>query len=42
MTDTFIREIPIDKLTDKIVTDYETRGFKLVYKEDSVEVWATE
>ncbi len=37
---TFIREIPIEKLTDAMVTDYEVRGFELVYKEDSVEVWA--
>lgn len=42
MTDTFIREIPIEKITDKVVEDYERRGLKLVYKEESVEVWAVD
>ncbi len=37
---TFIREVPVDKLTDKMIKDYEDRGFELVYKDDSVEVWA--
>ncbi len=40
MSRTFIREIPIEKLTDAIIKDYEARGFEIVYKEDSVEIWA--
>lgn len=40
MSRTFIREIPADKLTQEIIDDYIKRGFELVYKEDSVEVWA--
>ena len=39
MTDTFIREVPADKITDKMIQDYEARGFKIVYKDDSVEIW---
>lgn len=38
---TFIREIPSEKLTDAMIADYEARGFELVYKQDSVEVWAS-
>lgn len=37
---TFIREISADRLTDKMVKEYEERGFILKYKDDSVEVWA--
>lgn len=37
---TFIREVAADKLTDKMVKDYEDRGFILKYTDDSVEVWA--
>lgn len=40
MPDTFIREIPFERMTDKIAQDYEQRGFKLKYTDDSVEVWA--
>jgi hypothetical protein len=39
MTDTFIREIPWEKFTDALMADYEKRGFRLVYTDDSVEVW---
>jgi hypothetical protein len=39
-TPTFIREIPADKLTDKMIRDYEDREFVLKYLDDSVEVWA--
>lgn len=35
----FIREIPLERLTDKIVKDLEDQGFTLEYKIDSVEVW---
>lgn len=35
----FIREIPVDKITDKSINDLEQFGFTLVWKEDSVEVW---
>jgi hypothetical protein len=37
---TFIREIGIDRITDKLIEDYESRGFKVIFKEDSVEIWA--
>ncbi len=36
---TFIREIPADRITDAVLADYEKRGFILVWKEDSVEIW---
>lgn len=36
----FIREIPSSKIVDKLVNDLEQFGFTLVWKEDSVEVWA--
>ena len=36
----FIREIPAEKITDEQIKYYEERGFKLVWKEDSVEIWA--
>ncbi len=42
MTDTgetFIREISLEKITDKLIKDYEDKGFILKWKEDSVEVW---
>lgn len=40
MSRTFIREISIEKLTQEMVDDYTNRGFEIVYKDDSVEVWA--
>ena len=36
----FIREIPADKISDKVILGLEQFGFTLVWKEDSVEVWA--
>lgn len=36
----FIREIPESKITQKIVDDLSQFGFTLVFKEDSIEVWA--
>ena len=41
MARTFIREIPINKLTDEILNDYIKRGFEIVWKEESIEVWAS-
>jgi len=35
----FIREIPMEKITNEVMA-LEQFGFTLVYKEDSVEVWA--
>lgn len=40
MSRTFIREVPIERITDAMVKDYEARGFEIVWKEDSIEVWA--
>jgi len=37
---TFIREIPIDKVTDKIYLELHNFGFVLVWREESIEVWA--
>lgn len=36
----FVREIPMEKINDKNINDLEQFGFTLVWKEDSVEVWA--
>lgn len=36
---TFIREIPTERITDAIIKDYEARGFTIIWKEDSVEIW---
>lgn len=35
----FLREIPIEKLTDQVMATYEHGQFVLKWKEDSVEVW---
>lgn len=35
----FIREIPIGKLTDNIYNDYETRGYIIIWKDESIEIW---
>ena len=40
MTKTFVREIPIDKLTDKELAYFEKQGYTIEWKEESVEVWA--
>ena len=40
MARTFIREIPIDRLTDAILNDYIARGFEIVWTDNSIEVWA--
>jgi hypothetical protein len=37
---TFIREIPIDKVTDKVYIELSNFGFVLVWREESIEVWA--
>lgn len=36
----FIREIPEQKIVDKVIQDLEQFGFTLVWKRDSVEVYA--
>lgn len=36
----FIREIPANGLTDGLIKELEQFGYTLVYKEDSLEVWA--
>lgn len=40
MSKTFIREIPIDKMTDEILKYYEEKGFTVEYTDDSVVIWA--
>jgi len=40
MSRTFIREISLERLTDAMLKDYEDRGFEIVWKEESVEIWA--
>lgn len=37
---TFLREIPFNNVTDKVYTELSNYGFVLVWKEDSIEVWA--
>lgn len=34
----FLREIPIDKITNNLL-DLEQEGFTLVWKQDSIEIW---
>lgn len=36
----FIREIPLDKVIQSQIDQLHQFGFTLVYKEDSIEVWA--
>lgn len=36
----FVREIPIDKLTDAVYTQIVGMGFVIKWKTDSIEVWA--
>ncbi len=36
----FIREIPENKIADKVINDLTQYGFTLVWKFDSVEVYA--
>jgi hypothetical protein len=36
----FIREIPVENINDVVVNNLEQHGFTLVYKQDSIEVWA--
>jgi hypothetical protein len=36
----FIREVPLKNLTDKIKEDLIKEGYKLIFKTDSVEIWA--
>lgn len=36
----FIREIPLENVTETIINRLDQFGFTLVYKEDSIEVWA--
>lgn len=36
----FVREISLDFITDKVVNDLSNYGFILIWKRDSLEVWA--
>jgi len=36
----FLREIPAVNINDNVINDLSNYGFVLVWKEDSVEVWA--
>lgn len=41
MTRSFLREIPIDRFTDKDLQYYTEKGYELVWKEESIEIWAS-
>lgn len=36
----FLREIPESKITQAVINNLEQWGFTLIWKTDSVEVWA--
>lgn len=36
---TFIREIPIERLTDQELKKYEDRDYKIEWKAESIEIW---
>jgi len=36
----FLREIPESHINEQVITKLTQQGYKLVWKEDSVEVWA--
>ncbi len=36
----FVREIPENKLVQTTINDLEQHGFTLVWKHDSLEIWA--
>lgn len=36
----FLREIPLANVTQAVLNNLEQFGFTLVYKMDSIEVWA--
>lgn len=36
----FVREIPENRITERSINDLEQYGFTLIWKQDSVEVWA--
>lgn len=40
MSRTFIREIPIDRFTDKDLKYFTEMGYEIEWKEDSVEIYA--
>jgi hypothetical protein len=36
----FLREIPADRIKQKELNDLEQNGITIVWKEDSIELWA--
>lgn len=36
----FLREIGIGNISDLVINNLEQEGFTLVWREDSVEIWA--
>lgn len=36
----FVREIPVENINDLVINELTNFGFVLVWKNDSVEVWA--
>lgn len=40
MSRTFLREIPIDKFTDKDLKYFTDQGYDIVWKDESVEIYA--
>lgn len=39
MNGKFVMEIPEDKITNELLTDYDSKGCTIKWKEDSVEIW---
>lgn len=40
MAKTFLREIPIDRFTDKDLEYFTKQGYEIEWKEESVVIWA--
>ena len=36
---TFIREVPIERFTDKDLEYFTKQGYEIVWKDESVEIW---
>lgn len=35
----FLREVPVENITDKLILSLEQEGFTLIWLKDSVEIW---
>jgi hypothetical protein len=36
----FLREMPLNRVTPEQIAELLATGYKLIYKEDSIEIWA--